>query len=502
MLASVFLWGEWPTAAEGAGLLLAACALPLLSAQRAGSRPLPNPRPARRPPRSAPLPAPRSATAPPPAPRPSPFLAAPAGNSRDSPGARRLALASLTVLVSGAGLLAAKAFAESGTTGTATGLCPVHLCRGDAPGVPGLAWRARFRQPLPGLRAGDGGGTLSRPGRGEGIGRRLRGPSLALGIVVGTVNIAQIWALLAALVEVPGVLAFPALGGRGSGPGRPGSPTVVAGACGPGQGRGLAWRCWRVSWGTLAEARPRTARGWLRRPGCPPGPLPGESVHHRGPPAPGAAASRSRRTQVGGGGAGEAIAFPAGSDLPGLVASHPVHGHRPGEGEGGGAGGGQRGGQALGRGGRSWPEGSAALEYADLDEAVRWSLSDFRSRRSTVNREAPGTIAQGLDDDLPGDASGAAHGVVGQGDPGSCSRTRKLAVERLAAPGSAAPRPGGGPARSGAKWGRCPACWAPRVGRRGHPGRRPGRATRAHPGRRPARGWAAPGESPQGRRRG
>jgi hypothetical protein len=33
--------------------------------------------------------------------------------------------------------------------------------------------------------------------------------SLALGIVVGTLNIAQIWVLLAALAQVPGVLAFP-----------------------------------------------------------------------------------------------------------------------------------------------------------------------------------------------------------------------------------------------------------------------------------------------------
>ena len=38
VLASVFLWGEWPTAAQGAGLLLAACALPLLSARPAVRR--------------------------------------------------------------------------------------------------------------------------------------------------------------------------------------------------------------------------------------------------------------------------------------------------------------------------------------------------------------------------------------------------------------------------------------------------------------------------------
>ncbi|HEX2324670.1 MAG TPA: hypothetical protein VHQ00_04680 [Chloroflexota bacterium] len=170
VLASVLLWGEWPTAAQGAGLLLAACALPLLSAR--------------------PHWAPRS--------RPG-----------ETPRRPALALAALTVLVSGAGLLAAKAFAELEQPAQR----PVYVLSTYAAamllGCLAWPWRARFQQPATGLRAGDVGEALPGPGKGVGIGRRLRGPSLALGILVGTVNIAQIWALLAALAQVPGVLAFP-----------------------------------------------------------------------------------------------------------------------------------------------------------------------------------------------------------------------------------------------------------------------------------------------------
>ncbi len=159
VLASVFLWGEWPTAAQGAGLLLAACALPLLSARpavrRAGLLPLP-------PPPSLPHRPPREGS----------------GETQRRPA---LALASLTVLVSGAGLLAAKAFAELEQPAQR----PVYVLSTYAAamllGCLAWPWRARFQQPLPGLRAGDGGGALPGSGKGEGIGRRLRGPSLALG---------------------------------------------------------------------------------------------------------------------------------------------------------------------------------------------------------------------------------------------------------------------------------------------------------------------------------
>ena len=113
------------------------------------------------------------------------------------------------MLVSGAGLLAAKAFAELEQPAQR----PVYVLSTYAVAVllGGLAWpwRARFQLPAPGLQARDGGKILSGSEKGEGLGRRLRGPSLALGIVVGTVNIAQIWVPLAALEQVPGVLAFP-----------------------------------------------------------------------------------------------------------------------------------------------------------------------------------------------------------------------------------------------------------------------------------------------------
>jgi drug/metabolite transporter (DMT)-like permease len=184
VLASIFLWGEWPTVAQGAGLLLAACALPLLSAQRAGSKPL----------------APGSPARPSWPPRP---------GRGETPQRSALALAALTVLVSGAGLLAAKAFAELEQPAQR----PVYVLSTYAAamvlGVLAWPWRARFRQPAPDLRAEDGSGPLAGSSKGEGTGPRLRGPSLGLGIVVGTVNVAQIWVLLAALAQVPGVLAFP-----------------------------------------------------------------------------------------------------------------------------------------------------------------------------------------------------------------------------------------------------------------------------------------------------
>jgi drug/metabolite transporter (DMT)-like permease len=184
VLASVLLWGEWPTAAQGVGLLLAACALPLLSARPAGSSPRPPSGPAR------------------------PHWA-PTSRPGESPRRPALALAVLTVLISGAGLLAAKAFAELELPAQR----PVYVLATYAAamllGCLAWPWRARFQQPAAGLREGDAGGALPGPGKGAGIGRRRRGPSLALGVVVGTVNIAQIWALLAALAQVPGVLAFP-----------------------------------------------------------------------------------------------------------------------------------------------------------------------------------------------------------------------------------------------------------------------------------------------------
>ena len=112
VLASIVLWGEWPTAAQGLGLLLAAAALPLLSA----------------PPRGRPVTA----------------------GGPGAPGAPRrpavLALGTATLLISGIGLLAAKAFAELDRPEQR----PVYVLAvyAVATALAGAAWpwRRRFRE--------------------------------------------------------------------------------------------------------------------------------------------------------------------------------------------------------------------------------------------------------------------------------------------------------------------------------------------------------------------
>ena len=109
VLASIVLWGEWPTPAQGLGLLLAAAALPLLSAPARG----------------------RPVTA-------------------GGPGAPRrpavLALGAATLLISGIGLLAAKAFAELDRPEQR----PVYVLAvyAVATALAGAAWpwRRRFRE--------------------------------------------------------------------------------------------------------------------------------------------------------------------------------------------------------------------------------------------------------------------------------------------------------------------------------------------------------------------
>jgi drug/metabolite transporter (DMT)-like permease len=171
VLASVALWGEWPTPVQGAGLLLAAAALPLLSA----------PSRARRLSRGAP---------------------APAGG----PGWPILALAGVTVLVSGVGLLAAKAFAELDRPDQR----PVYVLAvyAVATVLAALAWpwRARLRSAPPPRPPGSEAEKSGPDGR-EGRGRAAR--SVALGVLVGAFNIGQIWVLLPALAQIPGVVAFP-----------------------------------------------------------------------------------------------------------------------------------------------------------------------------------------------------------------------------------------------------------------------------------------------------
>jgi drug/metabolite transporter (DMT)-like permease len=174
VLASVALWGEWPTPVQGAGLLLAAAALPLLSAparqRRAGSGG-----------------------------SGSTGASEPAGG----PGWTILALAGVTVLVSGVGLLAAKAFAELDRPEQR----PVYVLAVYAVAtlLAALAWpwRARLRgaPPPPPPRSG------AEKSGAEGRGRAAR--SVALGVLVGGFNIGQIWVLLPALAQIPAVLAFP-----------------------------------------------------------------------------------------------------------------------------------------------------------------------------------------------------------------------------------------------------------------------------------------------------
>jgi drug/metabolite transporter (DMT)-like permease len=113
------------------------------------------------------------------------------------------------LLVSGTGLLAAKAFAELDRPEQR----PVYVLAvyAVATALAALAWpwRSRFR---------DGGTPASGPfgdaepaeTKGEATGHSGRGArSLALGALIGVVNIGQIWVLLPALAQVPGVLAFP-----------------------------------------------------------------------------------------------------------------------------------------------------------------------------------------------------------------------------------------------------------------------------------------------------
>lgn len=179
VLASITLWGEWPTLAQGAGLLLAAGALPLLSVPARGVSGA-SPDLGRTPP------------------------------GRGSGATRRLpvfVLAGATVLISGAGLLAAKAFAELELPEQR----PIYVLAVYAVATLLAAlswpWRDRFtsRPPPASSPATDPAGAVV-----PGTGRRGRvARSLALGALVGVVNIAQIWVLLPALAQVPGVLAFP-----------------------------------------------------------------------------------------------------------------------------------------------------------------------------------------------------------------------------------------------------------------------------------------------------
>jgi drug/metabolite transporter (DMT)-like permease len=178
LLASITLWGEWPTAPQAAGLLLAIGALPLLSTP---ARSQPSPRTT-----ASAAGAAGDAPAPPAAPR-----------------ARVFVLATATVLISGVGLLAAKAFAELDQPDQR----PVYVLMVYAVATVLAAgawpWRAHFQSAAP----PDLGAAGTPSPQSDRRGRLAR--SLALGALVGAVNIGQIWVLLPALAQVPGALAFP-----------------------------------------------------------------------------------------------------------------------------------------------------------------------------------------------------------------------------------------------------------------------------------------------------
>jgi hypothetical protein len=163
VLASIGVWREWPTPVQAAGLSLAAVALPLLSSsarrqaqQRAGL--------------------------------------GERGPSRLGVGA----LVGSTILISGCGLLAAKAFAELAQPAQR----PVYVAAAYvvATLLSVFTWPWR---PRPVALAGVAEGGM------RGAGRRRLVESVALGVVVGTLNVAQLSALLPALAQVPGIVAFP-----------------------------------------------------------------------------------------------------------------------------------------------------------------------------------------------------------------------------------------------------------------------------------------------------
>jgi drug/metabolite transporter (DMT)-like permease len=117
-----------------------------------------------------------------------------------------LALGAATLLISGIGLLAAKAFAELDRPEQRPVYVLAVYAVATALGGAAWPWRRRFRE-RPGAGKPPFGAAGAAPPPGADSGRGAR--SLALGALIGVVNIGQIWALLPALAQVPGVLAFP-----------------------------------------------------------------------------------------------------------------------------------------------------------------------------------------------------------------------------------------------------------------------------------------------------
>ena len=185
VLASMVIWHEWPTPLQAAGLVLAGAALPLLSgsARRRGNAPVP-----------AAVAVPAEGVA-----------AAPAAAQVHATSRERVAtLVGATVLISGCGLLAAKAFAQLGHPEQR----PVYVAAVYVAATLASActwpWRRKFQgaaTPVSGERRQNGQPKTrnAKPGTG----------SVLLGVVIGLVNLGQIWVLLPALAQLPGVIAFP-----------------------------------------------------------------------------------------------------------------------------------------------------------------------------------------------------------------------------------------------------------------------------------------------------
>ena len=172
-LASIVIWQEYPSIWQTLGLILAAVAIPLLGS-------------ARRPREVGAREEPRDPKA---VPRRSLFRRA-----------GTVGFLALVLLLGGAGLLAAKSFAELrqeeqrpaynfGTFATATVLSA-------------LSWPLRHRFTKP----------LSQSGRYQSQAPHTATSALALGMAIGITNIAQIELLLRALVQVSGTIAFPLTG--------------------------------------------------------------------------------------------------------------------------------------------------------------------------------------------------------------------------------------------------------------------------------------------------
>jgi drug/metabolite transporter (DMT)-like permease len=151
VVASMLVWHEPVSSFQAGGLLLAAIALPLLAGVNPAER-------ARH-------------------------------HGGAHPGPLRVAVTvGATLLVTGAGLLAAKVFAELNSPGDR----PAYVAAAYATAtiLSALTWR---RQPR-------GEGRHTSAGRAKSIG---------LGVVTGAVNFGQLSAFLPALATVPGVIAFP-----------------------------------------------------------------------------------------------------------------------------------------------------------------------------------------------------------------------------------------------------------------------------------------------------